>query len=110
LEVIWRLTALTTENRSIRMLTILNPVASPKESTDVLMPLMKDITGKTFGILSNHWKSMDRMALRMQHQLKEVYKVADVRFYDVPINGAMSAAVKESAISDCDAVIVGLAN
>ncbi|MEI8035900.1 MAG: hypothetical protein WCH96_10530 [Betaproteobacteria bacterium] len=92
------------------MLTILNPVASPKESTDVLMPLMKDITGKTFGILSNHWKSMDRMALRMQHQLKEVYKVADVRFYYVPINGAMSAAVKESAISDCDAVIVGLAN
>jgi hypothetical protein len=33
-----------------------------------------------------------------------------VRFYDVPINGAMSDAVKAAAIADCDAAIVGLAN
>ena len=92
------------------MLTILNPVAGPREPSGTTMPLLNEIAGKTIGILTNHWKSMDRMAARMQVQLKEVYKAADVRFYDVPINGAMNAAVRASAIAECDAAIVGLAN
>ncbi len=92
------------------MLTILNPVALPRDSSGATMPLIDDLAGKTIGILSNHWKSMDRMAGRMQMQLKETYRVADVRFYDVPINGAMSGEVKAAAIAECDAAIVGLAN
>ena len=43
-------------------------------------------------------------------RLKDAYGVADVRFYDVPINGAMTDKVKAAAIADCDAAIVGLAN
>ena len=62
------------------------------------------------GILSNHWKSMDRMAARWETLLRERCSVAEVRRYDVPINGAMSDAVKAAAIADCDAAIVGLAN
>ena len=60
------------------MLTILNPVALPRDSSGATMPLIDDLAGKTIGILSNHWKSMDRMAGRMQMQLKETYRVADV--------------------------------
>ena len=92
------------------MLTILNPVAQPRDSSGATMPLIDDLAGKTIGILNNHWKSMDRMAERMRLQLKDVYRAADVRFYDVPINGAMAEAVKAAAIADCDAAIVGLAN
>ena len=92
------------------MTTILNPVAQPRASAGASMPLIGDLAGKTIGILSNHWKSMDRMAARFAAQLKNVHKVADVRFYDVPINGAMSGEVKAAAIAECDAAIVGLAN
>ena len=92
------------------MTRILNPVAQPRSAAGAAMPLINDLAGKTVGILSNHWKSMDRMAARIAAQLKDVHKAADVRFYDVPINGAMSNAVKAAAIADCDAAIVGLAN
>jgi hypothetical protein len=92
------------------MTIILNPVAQPRTASGATMPLIDNFAGKTIGILSNHWKSMDRMAARIASQLKDVYHAADVRFYDVPINGAMSAAVKAAAIADCDAAIVGLAN
>ena len=53
---------------------------------------------------------MDRMAARMQARLPAVYRTADVRLYDIPINGAMDEKVKAAAIAECDAVIVGLAN
>lgn len=33
-----------------------------------------------------------------------------VRFYDIPINGAMTEAVKTAVIRECDAALVGLAN
>lgn len=92
------------------MTIILNPVAGPRDSSGASMPLIHDLAGKTVGILSNHWKSMDRMAARIAGQLKGVFKAADVRFYDVPINGAMSDAVRSAVIAECDAAIVGLAN
>jgi hypothetical protein len=92
------------------MTIILNPVAPPRDSRGARMPLIHDLAGKTIGILSNHWQSMDRMAARIELQLKGVYQAADVRFYDVPINGAMSDAVRAAAVAECDAAIVGLAN
>lgn len=92
------------------MLTILNPVAQPHVGTGASTPQIADLAGQTVGILTNHWKSMDRMGERIALQLKAVYHAADVRFYDVPINGAMADKVKASAIADCDAAIVGLAN
>ncbi len=92
------------------MLTLLNPVAGPRPATDTAMPAIADVAGSTIGILTNHWKSMDRMAARMQARLPAVYRTADVRLYDIPINGAMDEKVKAAAIAECDAVIVGLAN
>ena len=92
------------------MTRILNPVAGPRAASGATMPLIDNLAGKTIGILSNHWKSMDRMAAHFAARLKEAYGVANVRFYDVPINGAMTDKVKAAAIADCDAAIVGLAN
>ncbi len=92
------------------MQTILNPVAAPREMRDESTPRIRNLTGCTIGILTNHWKSMDAMAARMQTRLKEIVQAADVRIYDIPINGAMSEAVKTAALAQCDAAIVGLAN
>jgi hypothetical protein len=64
----------------------------------------------TMAILTNRWKSMDRMAERMASQLMEVHGVATVPVYGIPINGAMSDEVRERVIRECDAAIVGLAN
>jgi hypothetical protein len=89
---------------------ILNPAAAPRDSEGGSAPIVPDLRGRTVGILSNHWKSMDRMAERMAQQLKDRYHAAAVRLYDIPINGAMSETVRQQALDECDAAIVGLAN
>lgn len=92
------------------MQTILNPLAAPRATGKNALPVIASLAGGTIGILSNHWKSMDRMATRMRTRLMQQYQLSDVRFYDIPINGAMSDAVRAAAIDECDAAIVGLAN
>ena len=89
---------------------ILNPVAAPRETDGAKAASVPELRGRTVGILTNHWKSMDRMAERMALRLKELYGVAAVPLYDIPINGAMSETVRQKALQECDAVIVGLAN
>jgi hypothetical protein len=89
---------------------ILNPVAAPRDTEGGSAPAVPDLRGRTVGILTNHWKSMDRMAERMALRLRERYHAAAVRFYDIPINGAMSETVRGNALKECEAAIVGLAN
>lgn len=62
------------------------------------------------GILSNHWKSMDRMAQRVGERAKETYFVSAVRMYDIPINGPMTEETEQRVIDECDFAVVGLAN
>ena len=92
------------------MVTILDPVAAARETSDQSTLVAPTLEGLTVGILSNHWKSMDRMAERMAARLKDIYHAAAVTFYDIPINGAMADAVKQRVVSECGAAIVGLAN
>lgn len=92
------------------MLTILDPVAAARELSDRSMLALPTLEGLTVGILTNHWKSMDRMAKRMALRLKDIYHAAAVPLFDIPINGAMADAVKQRVIDECDAAIVGLAN
>jgi hypothetical protein len=92
------------------MLTILDPVAAPRGTSGASLPVVPTLEGRTVGILTNHWKSMDRMTERMAVRLKEIYRAAAVPVYDIPINGAMADQVKQKVISECDAAIVGLAN
>lgn len=92
------------------MITILDPVAAARDNTNSITPLIPTVEGATVGILTNHWKSMDRMAARMAMRLKDRHNAAEVRLYDIPINGPMKESVKASVIAECRAVIVGLAN
>ena len=92
------------------MLTILDPVAAPREAGGERLPLLESIRGRRVGILTNHWKSMDRMAQRMVDRLQQGYAASQVTLYDIPINGAMAESVKQRVIAECNAVIVGLAN
>jgi len=89
---------------------ILNPVAAPRAADVARAPHIAELAGKTVGILTNRWQSMDRMAERMALRLKERYRVREVRHYNIPINGAMAESVKTAVIAECDAVVVGLAN
>jgi len=89
---------------------ILNPVAAPRDTEGASAPTVPDLRGRTVGILTNHWKSMERMAERMALRLKDQYHAAAVPLYDIPINGSMSEAVRQKALDECDAAIVGLAN
>ncbi|MBI3937172.1 MAG: hypothetical protein HY323_09360 [Betaproteobacteria bacterium] len=92
------------------MIKILNPVATPRTEREQRLPCVPGLQGLRIGILSNRWKSMDRMAQRFTQRAKETYFVSAVRMYDIPINGPMTEAVEQRVIDDCDVALVGLAN
>lgn len=89
---------------------ILNPVGARAKTTETAPPLVRTPTGFKLGILTNHWKSMDRIAQRMTVRAGERYAAAAVTVYDIPINGPMAESVERDVLRDCDAAIVGLAN
>jgi hypothetical protein len=89
---------------------ILNPAAATRADHARPLPLAPILKGIRIAILTNHWKSMDRIAQWMSAELKKSHLVSDVRFYDIPINGAMSEATERGVLGECDAAIVGLAN
>ena len=92
------------------MTTILDPVGVPRAVSGTSALVVPALSGRVVGILSNRWKSMDRMAERMAALLKEKYGAAAVPVYGIPINGAMSDDVRRKVTEECDAAIVGLAN
>lgn len=89
---------------------ILNPVAGPRKDKERALPLVASLQGIRLGILSNHWKSMDRMAQLMSARATAKYGAASVTLYDIPINGPMAERVERAVLEECDAAIVGLAN
>lgn len=89
---------------------ILNPVAAPRGNSEHKLLLVPGFQGLRLAILTNHWKSMDRMSLRMSAGAKEKYSVAAVQLHDIPINGPMAEVVERRVLSECDVAIVGLAN
>lgn len=89
---------------------ILNPLGAPRTSGKRALPSVAGLAGLRLGILTNHWKSMDRMAERIAARAGARYGALDVRLYDIPINGAMAEAVERGVLQECDAAIVGLAN
>ncbi|MBI3917186.1 MAG: hypothetical protein HY322_09280 [Betaproteobacteria bacterium] len=89
---------------------ILNPVGAPRTSGERALLTVSGIAGLRLAILTNHWKSMDRMARRMIARASERYAAVGVELYDIPINGPMAEAVEHGVLQDCDAAIVGLAN
>lgn len=89
---------------------ILNPVGAVREAAERPLPVIESLTGRSLGILSNHWKSMDRMAQRMATRARERYGVGVVSLHDIPVNGPMTETVEQRILDECDAAIVGLAN
>lgn len=89
---------------------ILNPAGSPRPSAHAAMPTVASLAGRRLAILSNHWKSMDRIASRICALAGDRFAVSGVRTYDIPINGAMPDAVERAVLQECDVAIVGLAN
>jgi len=92
------------------MLIILDPVGVPRAAAGTSALVAPSLSGRTVGILTNRWKSMDRMAERMAARLTEIHGAAAVPVYGIPVNGAMSDDVRRRVIEECDAAIVGLAN
>ena len=89
---------------------IINPLGLPRVTKDGIALTVISVRGMRLGILSNHWKSMDRIASRIVEQAAARHGISEVRLYDVPINGPMSPGVEERVLAECDAAIVGLAN
>jgi hypothetical protein len=89
---------------------ILNPVGTARKTEKKALPVTASLDGRRLGILTNHWKSMDRMAQRMAERARTRYGASAVSLYDIPVNGAMAEATERRVLDECDAAIVGLAN
>lgn len=89
---------------------ILNPVGEPAEARLRSLPSVPSLEGLRIAVLTNHWKSMDRMAQRFSVRAREKHAASGVELFDIPINGAMAEAVEQRVLRGCDAAIVGLAN
>lgn len=89
---------------------ILNPLGYPRAARDGKALTLSSVRGIRLGILSNHWKSMDRIAERIVQQAPSLHGIGEMRLYDVPINGPMSPGVEQRVLAECDAALVGLAN
>jgi hypothetical protein len=89
---------------------ILNPVSAPAGAGPTARPVVPSLEGMRVGILTNHWRSMDRMAQRMRLELQRKHRTLSVTTYDIPINGAMTATTERAVLEECDAAIIGLAN
>ncbi len=89
---------------------ILNPIGQLDKNRGNRLATVTSMAGIRIAVLTNKWKSMDRIAARISERAAEVYAAAKVNVFAIPINGPMSAAVEKSVIDDCDVAIVGLAN
>jgi hypothetical protein len=89
---------------------IMNPRGEAAQGGKRALPTVPSARGLRLAILTNHWKSMDRMAERFRTRARELHGASAVEILDIPINGPMSAAVEERVVGDSDFAIVGLAN
>lgn len=96
--------------RESEMVQILDPTGVRQRASTTPGGRVGDLRDKVAGIVSNHWKSMDEMAKTLQSVLRSQYRVRDVRFYDSPINHAISEEILGKAVGECDIAIVGLGN
>lgn len=78
--------------------------------TATSVAVVRSLSGKTVGVLSNLWPSFERMIVRFREQLSEKHKVARIICYEIPRNPAAPDALLDKIATECDAVIVGLAN
>jgi hypothetical protein len=88
---------------------ILNPRGDTADGAARILPSVRTLSGLRIAVLTNHWTSMDRMGERFRACAAERYG-ANVKLFDIPINGAMAASVEERVLRECDAAIIGLAN
>jgi hypothetical protein len=89
---------------------ILNPVGQPAKQEVRALPALGTLEGTRIAVLTNHWRSMDRMAERFRSRALDRYAATQVELLDIPVNGAMSEAVEKRVLGDYDVAIVGLAN
>jgi hypothetical protein len=89
---------------------ILNPAGVPRSSAEQAFPALASLAGRRLAVLTNRWKSMDRIAARVEARIQERHGAAGVKVFAIPINGAMPESVERGVLQECDAAIVGLAN
>lgn len=92
------------------MIKILNPVSAPRDRAGQRLSTVPGFKGVRVGILSNHWKSMDRMTKMFGVRATTVYAASLVQLYDIPINGPMTDLTEQRVLNECDVAIIGLAN
>ena len=89
---------------------ILVPKATLRNTQKLEAQSLSALSGKRVGLVSNGWVSMDAMAPRLTHLLKEKHGVSEVNMFTVHVNKPIEREVLDQIASRCDAAIVGLAN
>ncbi len=78
--------------------------------TDLEVPAVRDLAGRTLGFLNNGWTSFGKIGKRIERALKTDYGISLVNFYDIPRSTAPTPGLLERIAAECELVIAGMAN
>ena len=87
---------------------IFDPVSKPREQREKLAPRVSTISGKSFGIISNGWRSFDVMAARYAELAIEKHEARESVYRKNPSAASATPTAAMDAIAGTDAAIVGI--
>jgi hypothetical protein len=86
---------------------VLSPVAEPLWGTKVVAPRLKDLNGKTVGLLSNGKRNTARILELLSEMLGESYQLREV-ISDTGSHLVPHKDVTNRMAGQCDVVLVGV--
>ena len=86
-------------------LKVFEPIAGERVGIDDLADRPSTLNGKVLGLLNNTKDRSDIILDQLEHQLKDQFEGAEVRYYRKSSVSGMSAAIKEQLINEVDVLI-----
>ena len=86
-------------------LKVFEPIAGERVGIDDLADRPSTLNGKVLGLLNNTKDRSDIILDQLEHQLKDQFEGAEVRYYRKNSVSGMSAAIKEQLINEVDVLI-----
>ena len=86
-------------------LKVFEPIAGERVGIDDLADRPSTLNGKVLGLLNNTKDRSDIILDQLEHQLKDQFEDAEVRYYRKSSVSGMTAAIKEQLINEVDVLI-----
>ena len=86
-------------------LKVFEPTASERIDIDTLASRPATLNGKVLGLLNNTKDQSDIILDQLEHQLKDQFDDAEIKYYRKPSVSGMPVSMKEQLIREVDVLI-----